>query len=773
MVVALVKIGLLLTAVSILAVPVALLAIVPALALDRTIGIATGVLAAIAISLLVPFDVGVAIVLLAQVGVAGLFAAERPKHRGRAVAIAGGIATASTALVYPLLRYLASGVLPTAELADPWRSAWVAATLGPALATVLALPLLPLYQRLVGEITRGTIYHLENRAHPLLRQIAERSPGTWQHSLAMASMAENAADQIGADAQLVRVGAYFHDLGKSLQPKYFIENIEPGETWGHDQLPPDVSCAAIFEHVTEGIATARRSGLHERVVDFMHMHHGDGVLEYFWAKCRDGGNPNALTIDNFRYPGHPPQSRETAILAICDAVEAASRTLKSADPFAIDALVQRIVYGKLHLGQLDESGLAMAELRRIVDSLRDTIRGAHHGREASWPSTTTSGRVALVADTSVRLDSLDGPGGSYPGVGMAGVGTDSSQPTPALRPSAGSERRSKASSSSVPGSADAYGETAPTPAPPITSEPAKRISNEELGVLETGQVAAPAVATAAPGAVFRAIGPAAIGGGGTLIGTQTTPPPSTAPTGPAAAAAAPVDEPRAASSSQPPKPRTSPSKPPPGPSTPAMLPTSGARHQGRRSIDAARHAGADAAVGRAVAPAGGGRLPCPARDRAAAARRAPRPATLPPPKEARPRPGAVVGVGDARNRGDSRSEPAVEHDRSPTVLPIVSATAVRTSSTVPPDALPSGLPSLPPGAIAAPPAVPNINATVVGMVMPRKLRAELVEEPADDDASRTNPSLVPVAEAQVVDETPAPSRTSDLERTNPRLISNT
>ena len=121
---------------------------------------------------------------------------------------------------------------------------------------------MPLYQLLVGEITHGKLVELEDLSHPLLRQIAEKSPGTWQHSLMMANMAEIAANHIGANGRLVRVGAYFHDLGKSLQPKYFIENLEPGETSPHDKLPPEVSCDAIFAHVTEGIVTARKSGLH-------------------------------------------------------------------------------------------------------------------------------------------------------------------------------------------------------------------------------------------------------------------------------------------------------------------------------------------------------------------------------------------------------------------------------------------------------------------------------------------------------------------------------
>jgi hypothetical protein len=409
---AIVKAVMLTTAVSTLVVPVALFAMVPTLALDRVVGLATGTLAALVVALLVPFDVGVAVMLLVQVAVAGLVIIERPKRPLRATLIAGGVATVCTALTYPLLTYLTAGYLPVAELDHPLRSAWIASVVGPALATALAVPAMPLYQLLVGEITHGKLVQLEDLSHPLLRQIAEKSPGTWQHSLMMANMAEIAANAIGANGRLVRVGAYFHDLGKSLQPKYFIENLEPGETSPHDKLPPEVSCDAIFAHVTEGIVTARKAGLHERIVDFMHMHHGNGVLEYFWAKCREQGNPQHLSIDHFRYPGVPPQSRETAILAICDAVEAASRTLKNPDAKSIDALVQRIVYGKLHLGQLDESGLSMADLRRVADSLRETIKHANHGRiEYPWQKAQqdASASPEPVLTTGPRLDSLDRP----------------------------------------------------------------------------------------------------------------------------------------------------------------------------------------------------------------------------------------------------------------------------------------------------------------------------------------------------------------------------
>ncbi len=405
-----VKVMLMMTSLSVLVIPVAVLAIVPTMALDRIAGLATGILAALTVALLGPFDVGVAILLLVQAAVAGLVVAEQPKDRWRAAIAAGLVTTVFTAATYVLLTYLTTGHLPV--LRDPLHSAWFAAALGPAIATVFAVPLVPIYQLLVGEITRGKLIELEDLSNPLLRQIAEKAPGTWQHSLMMANMAEIAANAIGASGRLVRVGAYYHDLGKSLQPKYFIENLEPGETSPHDQLPPEVSCDAIFAHVTEGIVAARRAGLHERVVDFMHMHHGNGVLEYFWGKTKELGNPAGLSIEQFRYPGHPPQSRETAILAICDAVEAASRTLKKPDAASIDSLVQRIVYGKLHLGQLDESGLSMSDLRRISDSLRETIRHANHGRiEYPWQKAqqdaSASKETSAPTSTSPRLDSLD------------------------------------------------------------------------------------------------------------------------------------------------------------------------------------------------------------------------------------------------------------------------------------------------------------------------------------------------------------------------------
>ncbi len=379
----------LLTPASALVVPVAALAIATALVVDLGAALATAMMAALVLGALTPFDPGVITVLAVQGAVAALVVGERERLKRRPtrtfILLAGLVAGVAAALTYFLIYYLSHNASPVAELRDPLRSAWLAAGLAGPLGAVLAIPALSLYQRALGDIPLATLVELEDLSNPLLERIAQNSPGTWQHSLAMANMAEIAANAIGANGRLVRVGAYYHDLGKSLQPKYFIENLAGGESSPHDALPPGVSCDAIFAHVTEGVRVARKEGLHERIVDFMHMHHGDGLLEYFWAKCLEVGNPDQLSEEDFRYPGVKPHSKETAILAICDAVEAASRTLRNPDAQAIEHLVQRIVYGKLHLGQLDQSGLSVADLRRISASLVETIKHAHHGRiEYPW-----------------------------------------------------------------------------------------------------------------------------------------------------------------------------------------------------------------------------------------------------------------------------------------------------------------------------------------------------------------------------------------------------
>jgi putative nucleotidyltransferase with HDIG domain len=411
----LVKGGLLLTTLPWYLAPTAAGALLAAAILDRFAGFGVAVALALVCAALMPFDSSVAIVLGAQ-GLGSALALGRPKRR-RAFVIAGVAGGLAAAAAYMAVAYVYGRELPTAELADPARSGLLAALAGGVLSALLALACRSTVERLAGGLSRHRLMELAELESPLLKKIASEAPGTWQHSLAMANMAEIAANAIGANALLVRVGAYYHDLGKSLQPQYYIENLAAGQHSPHDELPPDLSADAIFAHVTEGVRLARAEGLPEAIIDFMHMHHGDGVLEYFWGKCLEQGNPKNLAPAAFRYPGVKPQSRETAILAIVDAVEASSRTLRRPDAKSIEQLVQRIVYGKLHLGQLDESGLAVADLRRLSNTLVDTLKHAHHVRiEYPWQreEQAAAHQVAatvpiLPAASGITLDSADAP----------------------------------------------------------------------------------------------------------------------------------------------------------------------------------------------------------------------------------------------------------------------------------------------------------------------------------------------------------------------------
>jgi cyclic-di-AMP phosphodiesterase PgpH len=393
-----VKVVLLLTPVSWFAMPAGAVSLCATVLVDRYAGIGIAVALGFILSALLPFDPAVAIVLGAQ-GLGAVLAFSRPKRRAAFLG-AGAAGGCAAAAAYLATAYLYGGGLPFWELEDPARSPLLASLVGGLLSGPLALVLRGLIERIGGEIPRERLVELADLENPLLKKIAGEAPGTWQHSLAMANLAEVSANAIGANALLVRVGAYYHDLGKALQPPYYIENLG-GQKSPHDEISPEMSADAIFAHVTEGVRLGRASGLPEGVIDFMHMHHGDGVLEYFWGKCQEQGNPNGLTIADFRYPGVKPQSPETAILAICDAVEAASRTLKRGDTRAIEQLVQRIVYGKLHLGQLDESGLTVAELKKLANTLVETLKHANHGRiEYPWQKEERAEAEARAATSS-------------------------------------------------------------------------------------------------------------------------------------------------------------------------------------------------------------------------------------------------------------------------------------------------------------------------------------------------------------------------------------
>ncbi|MEK6235804.1 MAG: HDIG domain-containing protein, partial [Planctomycetales bacterium] len=227
------------------------------------------------------------------------------------------------------------------------------------------------------------LLELADVAHPLVQELVRKAPGTYNHSINVAAMADRAAEAIRANGLLVRVGAYFHDIGKMLKPGYFVEN-QGDQANRHDSLLPAMSTLIIIAHVKDGADLARRHGLPEPIVDFVEQHHGTTLVQYFYARANEQqkDNPDAADVEesNFRYPGPKPQTKEAGVLMIADAVESASRTLGEPTPARIEQLVEKITMDRLMDGQFDECGLNLQELKQIEDELVKSLNAMYHGR---------------------------------------------------------------------------------------------------------------------------------------------------------------------------------------------------------------------------------------------------------------------------------------------------------------------------------------------------------------------------------------------------------
>lgn len=252
----------------------------------------------------------------------------------------------------------------------------------------LALFLVPFMEYIFGRTTDIRLLELSDMSHPLLRRLAIEAPGTYHHSLMMASLAQAAADEIGANSLLVRVCAYFHDIGKLSKPAFFAENIKGGHN-PHDELSPNMSMLVIAAHVKEGVTLAKRHKLPKPIVAAIREHHAAGTVKYFYHRAmreaeaeKVKGNIGASRFDgeHFRYDCPRPHSREMAILSMADSVEAASRTLEKSAPSRIEALVDGIIDSKIKDHQLDESDLTMAQINAIKRSFVFTITNMKHGR---------------------------------------------------------------------------------------------------------------------------------------------------------------------------------------------------------------------------------------------------------------------------------------------------------------------------------------------------------------------------------------------------------
>ncbi|MEE3233071.1 MAG: HDIG domain-containing metalloprotein [Candidatus Latescibacterota bacterium] len=252
-------------------------------------------------------------------------------------------------------------------------------------APILTIGLLPIFESIFNITTDITLLELSDLNRPLLRELAVRAPGTYTHSLIMANLSESAAEGIGCNALLARVGCYYHDIGKMLKPEYFSENQAlSGGRNPHDNLTPNMSMLIISSHVKDGIELAEEHGLPKAICDLIPQHHGTTVIEYFYNRAIELGS-DGVRREDFRYDGPRPQTREGGILMLADSVESAARTLPERTTNRIRQLVRKIIQQKFTGGELNECALTLEDLHKIEESFIPVLMGTLHGRvEYPW-----------------------------------------------------------------------------------------------------------------------------------------------------------------------------------------------------------------------------------------------------------------------------------------------------------------------------------------------------------------------------------------------------
>jgi cyclic-di-AMP phosphodiesterase PgpH len=345
------------------------------------------ILSAVALALvLTPSTIGTVgeLVLLIAVSVTAVAPLGRIASRSRLVKI--GFQTAAACFL------IAAGFdfLAGEPVTGPWldqnvfmRSARAAGWC--LVAGYLVAGSLPFIEHGFGVVTNISLLEMSDISHPLLRELVRLAPGTYNHSIAVATIGETAAERIGANGLLVRVGAYYHDVGKMLKPHYFIENVTEGSESRHQHLAPAMSTLIIIGHVKDGVDLGMQYNLPRPLVDFIEQHHGTTLVEYFYREAtrladRQPDYNASVEESSFRYPGPKPQTREAGVLMLADAVESASRSLSDPTPKRIETLIHDITMNRLLDGQFDECALTLFEIRVIEESLAKSLIGLYHAR---------------------------------------------------------------------------------------------------------------------------------------------------------------------------------------------------------------------------------------------------------------------------------------------------------------------------------------------------------------------------------------------------------
>jgi putative nucleotidyltransferase with HDIG domain len=247
------------------------------------------------------------------------------------------------------------------------------------LLTLVSFPLIYFQERLFGLVSEISLLELSDTNNPLLRELAETAPGTFQHVMQVANLTENAAIAIGGNALLARTGALYHDIGKMQSPMYFIENQSTGIN-PHDELSFEESAEIIIGHVTTGITMAKKHKLPDILIDFIRTHHGTSTVMYFYRQYIKDFPEDERAMEKFTYPGPKPFSKETALLMMADTVEAASRSIDSPDHDKIDSLVENLIDGQIKSGQFENAPITLREIRTVKKIFKKMLMNIYHVR---------------------------------------------------------------------------------------------------------------------------------------------------------------------------------------------------------------------------------------------------------------------------------------------------------------------------------------------------------------------------------------------------------
>jgi len=291
-----------------------------------------------------------------------------------------------------------------------WAELGAAVVVNGGLSVSLTLAGFYLLGHLFDLTTTLRLMELARPTHPLLRQLLLKAPGTYHHSILVSNMTEQAAERIGADPLLARVGAFYHDIGKTARPYFFVDNQADGVN-AHERLDPQTSAEIIISHVKDGLDMAKKYRLPSAVRDFIPQHQGTGLVTFFYHKaCEEAGDPEDVDESKFRYPGPKPQTRESGILMLADSCEAAVRAARPTSREEIEDIVRKVTDAKILAGELDECDLTLRDFEQIRQAFVDTLSGVFHPRvqypERRTPTSPESDEAETepVAEAEARAE---------------------------------------------------------------------------------------------------------------------------------------------------------------------------------------------------------------------------------------------------------------------------------------------------------------------------------------------------------------------------------